>query len=834
MKNKPNILAYCAANKTSAEEFANDLSKAGISFTHFACEDAKSSLCKELLKAKGSIYLMISDNFLKSSHCMVDALELLSKGLQGDRIQAIITESMVPGGESSQLVAQPTQFSRISDLINYMNFWQERYLKLRKQKEDVEKGEMDAFEKELKRVRIISAEIGEFLRMLRDTEYWTMEQLKEDHYALFFNRIGKQDLIIPFQKESIQKETAPKLQTAKEEKENTTPSVLDESTITDPEEIEAIRLTKLEKEQQKTQQEFSDIFNDDSSNEENIESENDDLAIANNTFENWEDINKDGKPDNELTHKMKNRFFERIDELVDNNEEIIAAKELRQFLQVNNKSAQAHHYLSLIETSNENFEEARRHGELAVELKPDSSQYHLALGRILFHHFSDSPKLAERSFVNAVQLNPANMEAHYDYAMLLHEVLEKSKKAINHLELTLAIRPDHPFANYDLALIYYAMKKREKAAMYYERAFNINPELRTPDNDIAFWYESYLQPDENEDPETDSNFSLGDVVLENDFDDLAKDETEEIDTQDELDEELVELLLEKEEIQEALINNKTTQQLEENEMDTALNRKSQTKQSTDIKTIMITGATSGIGKASAKLFAEAGHRLILTGRREGRLNELKKELQGEYGNDITVLDFDVRYLSVAKKSFAQLSEDWENIDLLVNNAGLAKGLDPIHEGDVKHWEIMLDTNVKGLLFMTRIVSPGMVERGSGQIINVCSSAGHEVYPKGAVYCATKHAVDALTKGMRLDLHQHGIRVGQVSPGHVEETEFAVVRFDGDKEKAKIYDDFQPLKSSDVADAIFYMANAPKHVTIQDIVMMGTQQASSVFIDRSGR
>ena len=830
MKNQPNILAYCAANKSSAEEFTNDLSKAGINFKHFPCEEAKNSLCKELIKTEGSIYLMISDNFLKSSHCMVDALELLSKGLQQDRIQAIIVDAMVRG-EDGKMIPQPTQFSRISDLISYMNFWQERYLKLRKQKENVEKKEIDTFEKELKRVRVISAEVGEFLRMLRDTEYWTMEKLQEDHYALFFNRIGKQDIIIPFQKENIQDKTH---QESESLNQNENSILIDEadSEIQDPEELEAIRLTRLEREQQKTQQEFSNIFDKESNDDKEPRNDLDtseDLNLTEQILNEQEE-----QSDNQLTHKMQKRFFERIDDLVDNGEDIIAAKELRQFLQVNNKSAQAHHYLSLIETDNENFDEARKHAEIAVELQPDNSQFHLALGRILFHHFSDSPKLAEQSFVNAVQLNPANTEAHYDYAMLLQEVLKKPNKAINHLELTLAIRPDHPFANYDLALIYYGMKKREKAAMYYERAFNINPELRTPDNDIAFWYESYLQTDEIEDLETDESFSLENPDLENDFDDLAKAKMKEIDAQDELDEELAELLLEKEEIQQTIVINSPAEKSEENEKETFIKSINKTNSNTEIKTVMITGATSGIGKATAKLFAEAGHRLILTGRREGRLNEIKKELQEAYANDVTILDFDVRYLSIAKKSFAQLGEDWENIDLLINNAGLAKGLDPIHEGDVKHWEIMLDTNVKGLLFMTRIVSPGMVKRGSGQIINVCSSAGHEVYPKGAVYCATKHAVDALTKGMRLDLHQHGIRVGQVSPGHVEETEFAVVRFDGDKERAKIYEDFQPLKSSDVADAIFYMANAPRHVTIQDIVMMGTQQASSVFIDRSGR
>lgn len=253
-----------------------------------------------------------------------------------------------------------------------------------------------------------------------------------------------------------------------------------------------------------------------------------------------------------------------------------------------------------------------------------------------------------------------------------------------------------------------------------------------------------------------------------------------------------------------------------------------------IKTALVTGATSGIGRATATIFAKHGYNVIITGRRKERLTELKEKLSRKYGVDIIALQFDIRDHNAVKKAWKSLKRDWTKVNVLVNNAGLAKGFNPIHEGDTEHWETMIDTNVKGLLYITRLVSPGMVERRTGHIINVCSSAGHEVYPKGNVYSATKYAVDALTKSMRLDLYTYGIRVGQVSPGHVEETEFALVRFDGDEQKASIYNDFVPLRSKDVADAIYYMASRPKHVNIQDIRLFSTQQAGSNFIDRSGR
>lgn len=252
------------------------------------------------------------------------------------------------------------------------------------------------------------------------------------------------------------------------------------------------------------------------------------------------------------------------------------------------------------------------------------------------------------------------------------------------------------------------------------------------------------------------------------------------------------------------------------------------------KLTFITGATSGIGLATAKIFAKNGYNLVITGRRSERLKEISEKLVRKYGIQVKTLCFDIRHNDEVTEAWQSLDPNWQEIDILINNAGLAKGFDPIYDGQLSHWETMIDTNIKGLLYITRLVSPGMVSRKSGHIINLCSTAGHEVYPNGNVYSATKFAVDALTKSIRLDMYKHGIKVSQVSPGHVEETEFALVRFDGDTQKAKIYEDFTPLRSKDVADAIFYLATRPKHVNIQHILMMGTQQAGSNFVDRSGR
>ena len=249
------------------------------------------------------------------------------------------------------------------------------------------------------------------------------------------------------------------------------------------------------------------------------------------------------------------------------------------------------------------------------------------------------------------------------------------------------------------------------------------------------------------------------------------------------------------------------------------------------KTVLITGATSGIGLACAHIFAKSNYNLVITGRREERLENIKLELGQKYDIEINVLSFDIRRKDSVFEAIEKLKNEKINIDILVNNAGLASGLSTVQEGDIDDWEKMIDTNIKGLLYISRAVLPMMVKNGKGHIINIGSIAGKEVYPNGNVYCGTKHAVDAITKGMRIDAVKHGIRVSQVAPGAVE-TEFSVVRFHGDKEKADaVYKGFQALKPEDVADAVFYIANTPQHVNINDLVIMPTAQASAMVIDR---
>ena len=248
-------------------------------------------------------------------------------------------------------------------------------------------------------------------------------------------------------------------------------------------------------------------------------------------------------------------------------------------------------------------------------------------------------------------------------------------------------------------------------------------------------------------------------------------------------------------------------------------------------TIIITGATSGIGRACAEKFAAQGYRLIITGRRQDRLAELQAKLQKDYGTQLWPLCFDVQDKAAVFAAFAALPPAWQQVDILLNNAGLALGRDLFDEADMDDWETMLQTNVNGLLYATKAVLPLMTARKKGHIINIGSTAGKEVYEKGNVYCASKHAVDAISKAMRIDLLRHGIKVTAVHPGAVE-TEFSVVRFKGDTQKAAaVYDGFVPLTAADVAETVYYCASLPPHVCINDLVITCLQQANSFNIHK---
>ena len=249
------------------------------------------------------------------------------------------------------------------------------------------------------------------------------------------------------------------------------------------------------------------------------------------------------------------------------------------------------------------------------------------------------------------------------------------------------------------------------------------------------------------------------------------------------------------------------------------------------KTVFITGASSGIGEACAEAFAAGGSRLLLSARRMDRLKEVADRLAADHQVDVHHFELDVRHLADVTRALAELPPEWRDIDLLVNNAGLARGFEPLPLGDSRDWDEMIDTNVKGLLYVTRAVVPRMLERGVGHIINLGSIAGDEIYPNGAVYCGTKAAVDAISRGMRMDLVGSPVRVSNIKPGMVE-TEFSTIRFHGNQDKAaQVYKGVTPLTAVDIADAIYYVATRPPHVNIDQMTLKPVAQASAMLVSR---
>lgn len=249
---------------------------------------------------------------------------------------------------------------------------------------------------------------------------------------------------------------------------------------------------------------------------------------------------------------------------------------------------------------------------------------------------------------------------------------------------------------------------------------------------------------------------------------------------------------------------------------------------------LVTGATSGFGRAIALYFARQGWDVIITGRRADRLDELAGQIRDTSGSSVLTLPFDVRKPSEVNAAIESIPDTWRAVDVLVNNAGLAAGLSTVQEGDLSDWEDMIDTNVKGLLYVSRLVIPWMISRGKGHIVNMGSMAGKEAYPYGNVYCATKHAVDALSKSMRIDLLPHGIKVTAIHPGAAE-TEFSIVRFKGDTERAaKVYDGIDPLTAEDIADIVWFAVSRPAHVVLNEILVTPVAQANTAYFHREGK
>ncbi len=844
-------LAYCIDNVALADSLEEYLKLAGYRSHHEYNTSDKSapSLSDRLTDQSDPIVLLISDNYLKSPQCMEGALGLLQR--KRDQIFPVIIDGKAKG-ESNEVI--PTRFERVSDIIQYINYWQEQYLDLRRQKRQLSDLDEASMEAHLRTVRSISGEIGEFLRLLRQMNFVSWDAFQENHFERLFaflqdeaawNKLKSSEVEVsvsqkPEAKEARETDRSEEKPISSEEQ----PAEEQESVIEQfegkknleriiekpwerikgsekPQEEPPVEEPEEEFEEEEEQAERSNGLsfefehqNRDESTEEapaeTVDEDQPSIVDVEETLEELKELLEDERPEEALDLiQEKLQFFPKHPELLfqmallqmRNRKDVGAARQtLDQLLDSDPHHMDALFLRGELAEHQEDFTRALTDYEKVLEYAKDYPNLYYRLGILLANHFQEQKRLAAKYLKRAIKRDKANADARYQYALLLAEALDKPEKAIKYFEKTLDIEPDHPFAQYDLALLHHKLGHPEQAWKAYREAIRINPELQTPENDQAFSYEkSGEETAEQVAVPGEEAESVGQDTIEALRNNLVK--------------------LEKLLVRQARKEEKRPSRRREHEQ----------------QTVLITGATSGIGKATAALFAREGFRVILCGRRVDRLKNLQEWFAKRYNNPHTyLLSLDVRDLASLRDKLQSMPDEWKEVDILVNNAGKALGMHPVFTGNLEDWDEMIDTNIKGVLYLTRLVAPLMVRRRKGHIINVGSTAGKEVYPNGNVYCATKFAVDALTKGMRLDLHPFGIRVSQVSPGHVEETEFAQVRFGGDEGKAKIYEDFQPLKARDVARAIYFIAMAPKRVTIHDMVFTGTQQANSFIIDRSGR
>ena len=967
MDNNLYHLVYAMENKHIATDIENNLSRVGIELDHIIVSNNPDEIqLRERLKdLPNFILLLVSDNLLKNANAMGRGLFMLQELVLNQRVQPIIIDGRqkVDGVYNNV----PTEFDRMTNIIKYMNFWQDAYLELRKERREIPTEQLEVFDEKLKVVRSISSEMGDFLKTLKNNSHWHYQEFTHNGYEKFFQAINKPGLHEALKTAIANGEIPPPTLPLNENQSEETPATIPaapapaETIIEKAVEPEvpaqpvkevlqkaapiataATIISNQAKKMESTsiQQQVTPTAKETTSTPPITKTPDDSKIISPSTEIHTGDeilkiseekIKKQGrvplldkliehrKENQKLTQpkkkeskvvriitekiehraeapkEQKDQFFEKaIDKIIDEEKKIedtpkskivvkkspilgsifhdddaeldsdemignftlssskkktskvnwkdqlataekminagklyaglnlirevveknrenaplrysyavhlmdgaqsykAAKRELEKVVTLNPSHLDAYVRLATLAEKKEDYLLAKNYYEKAIELNSQNANLHHRMGVLVATKFPDFQDQAASFFKQSLKLDDRNPDAHYRYGLILDEHLKKPKKALRHFDITLELQPDHPFVNYDLALMHYRFGQFKKAADAYLQACALNSEFKTDTNDRAF---------------LGAIKGAGTNDVSTNLDDLFQDLSS--------------------------TSNKEIINKEESSAKTFVEAVPQKNENFD-KVVLVSGATSGIGQATANLFASHGFRVIITGRRTERLAALKEEFEKKYPTEIETLEFDVRNIDAAQAAIASLDDRWNSIDILINNAGLAKGFDPIHEGKLEDWETMIDTNIKGLLYLTRMIAPGMVARKKGHIINVCSTAGHEAYPNGNVYCATKHAVDALTKGMRLDLYKHGLRVSQVSPAHVEETEFARVRFDWDEERAKIYEDFKPLRSSDVANTIYFIASQPAHVNIQDVLLMGQQQANSTNVDRSGR
>lgn len=802
------ILAFCHDNAELADHIEQSLGRIGIPFERISDHpgNAPGSFGAALLGAEDPVMLLLTDNFFKSRACMGGALEALQSLHRRKQLFTVVADGKVSHDDGKTWERVETHFDRMVYALQYMNHWQNTWLALSDHYQHAEGEEKTALEQELNATRNIANETGELIGLLREGGFVTWEQLLHDDFALFFRQYGLLEWHTQYRQIArdtyIPQDATPPIPQGAPHRELAETPVVSGGLVPGPAEDDAFELGLAPERHIEDEIPATDLPPSSTA------------PPTNGHYDSMDALLHEMEAEEQGTFPAADAADADFSDLLLETPEEESADPATTQAQIDQAIHDAWFWLEKGHT-----DRGLDLLQFTADQHPENEQIREQLETAITRFRPQEPEVAEQpeaetlSTPDAIDAaseseaksydlmgdmaaekgdylfakycwdRAAEMSPHYPNIfrklglMTSEHLRDYRETALHYLQRALEENPNDADVHLALAGSILQNEDPAQAETHYNQAILLNPELRTPENDRLFRpaVVAVPQPEPTVPPVAETRLPAAPVPAP-------------------------QVPLEKREL----------------------------------LTVLVTGATSGIGRATAEIFARHGHRVILTGRRMERLVLLKTQFEEELHADVLMLPFDVRDPGSVQAALDNLPESWQNIDILINNAGLAKGLAPIEEGNLDHWEQMIDTNIKGLLYVTRAVAPGMVARRRGHIINLGSSAGKEVYASGNVYCATKFAVDALTRAIRLDLHRHNIRVSQVSPGHVEETEFAITRFDGDAERARIYNDFQPLKSSDVAEAIYWMATRPPHVNVQDIIMFGTQQASATVIDRSGR
>lgn len=799
---------FSEANSIEANQIAKDLRQTNI---NCIVNKTTAEKVEQLTQDKGATgLLLVSDNYLKSIEKTSHLDQILDKSLSAQLIPVITHGRRLKVG-TSDMEVYPTKIQTLNNVMYYRDFWYEEWISLRKKSKKAAAIEQEALNEQKEIAKKMSVgSISNYIRKINSSDPVEWDEFCADGYQMLFDHaeLGASSVAetvgtdadseeipvieIPVVEEPLVEE--PVVESIETKDEAIVPDVVEESietiateetVLTDALEAEA----EAEEEAEVLDSEKTEVEAEETAQTEVLDSEE---VEATETYvdqdvltESLEQLDEDVNPSDEEAEEAEDAEEEATSEEEEAEEDLpFTMKGMDDLENVDSKAILEEYKIEEVEdvdvlfhiaesnAEEGDFEDARRTYERILKLDPYNGRALIWLARLLARHYEGETMEAAHLYRKSIMVNDENASLYYEYALLQKEHFKSYNKASDSFREALLIDSMFEDAYLGLAQCQREMGMLDQAKANYLQACVLDtPRFQTAENDNYFGVLRVLKEEEA------------------------------------VSSEALELDAEEEEV------------LSSPNADTV---------------VMVTGASSGIGQAVAGQFIMAGYKVIITGRRQERLNEFKDLMENHLEEThIHTLNFDVCDLAAVKNALDSLPEEWANIDILINNAGLAKGFGSVHEGNLDHWESMIDTNLKGLLYMTRMVTPGMVERKKGHVINLGSVAGTQAYAGGGVYCATKAAVDSLTRSMRLDLYQHNIKVTCVSPGHVDSTEFAAVRYD-DKEQRETYEDFKPLSARDVAETIYYVATRPDHVNIQDILMFGTQQASSRDVNRSGR